>query len=164
MLEYLYEANKQAFVLQAQYQAASHSRQRVIKGHFSVTSLLPSAQAALQAGSTDSCSQPLTSQGYAEVVRSESSFLLLQMLTQTCLISYTIINHCFGLQLWVKHNSLWWSLFSSAAFLPLLSSLWLILMPKKRNMERRVPHVPNISTIYIRRSIISFQGTPMLSK
>lgn len=38
------------------------------------------AQATLKAGSTDPCSQPLTSQGHARVVGSESSFLLLHIL------------------------------------------------------------------------------------
>lgn len=79
--------------LQGQWQAPLLSRWRVLWGYCSVFRPLPLAQAALKAGSTEPCSQPLASQGHAEVVRSESSFLLLQILAQSSLTSYTIINH-----------------------------------------------------------------------
>lgn len=85
--------SKQALRLQGQCQAASHSRWRVIQGRFSVFRLLLLVQAAVPAGSTHPCSQTLTAQGYAELGRSESSFLLLQTVTQTCLTSYTILSH-----------------------------------------------------------------------
>lgn len=61
--------------------------------------LLSPAQAAPQAGGTDPCSQPLTSQGYAEGLRSGSSFLQLQTVTKICLTSYTIRNHGWGMGL-----------------------------------------------------------------
>lgn len=103
-------------------------------------------QAALQEGSTDPCYQPLTSQGYAEVVRSETSFLLLQTLTQACLTGYTIINH--GWSAGCETQPPLVELVQQCSFLPLLSSVWSILMSVKRNVERSISHVHNIKSIY----------------
>lgn len=128
---------KQALRLQGWCQAASHSRWRVIQGHSSVFRLLFLVQAALPAGSTSPCSQT----HFSGICRAQSSFLLLQTLTQACLTGYTIINHGWSRGLAFLHN-INTNGRACSAFLPPFSVPSSKLVSKNRNT---VPHIHNIN-------------------
>lgn len=141
--------SKQALRLQGWCQAASRCRWRVMQGHFSVPGSSPRCRLRRkQEGPIPALSHwlPRGMQGAEVRVRLSPASNSHTDLSHELHHYKPWLGH--GACIFVKYNHHWWSLFSSAASLPLLSRLWSILVSKKRNMERSVPHVHNINSTY----------------